>query len=491
MATGRLHIGAETIGGNINGITYDDIGNVLAGVTVSVQGNYTSGGSPINTISSSSGRYSLAGLKENAVISFSKDGTAFPETFDDVSDGYWAQKHIAAIVKAGIASGYTATKFDPEKIVTRDQMAVFIARSIANKDSNVPAGPATATFKDVPASFWAYKYIEFLNKLGIASGYSDGTYKPANEVTRDQMAVFLCRAAGLDPYDNPIATFTDVPKTHWAYKYIEAGFLNGIVTGYSATQFKPDDKVTRAQMSVFLLRAFPNYPLTQNGYKVLRGVYSVKPGQTKTYDIFLFKQQSVCTDSVSASGRVFDSIEKKPLRGVQVLVDRNSLPAPYNEKDHYYGSYTDSAGYFEFGCLPKSRAITLKLISEYLNEGTKSITTAATNGTNSDTGVIFLAENRTKATFTATVKDSAGKYIPESYLVLDRLGQKYSNKIATIGTVSLEVPPGTYEVSVQKILADRIVYYKIPIDKSFASLKAGTSTVWDLTGLTVDREETY
>lgn len=491
LLANRLNILADTSGGSISGLTYDDTGNILSGVNVSVQGNYTSSGNSINITSNSSGRYSLSGLKENAVVTFSKDGTAFPESFDDVPDGYWAQKQIAAIVKSGIASGYSATKFDPEKIVTRDQMATFIARAVAGGDSSVPVGPSSPSFSDVPASFWAYKYIEFLNKLGIASGYSGSTYKPSSEVTRDQMAVFLSRAVGLTPYNNSVATFSDVPKTHWAYSYIEAAYLNGIVTGYSSTEFRPNEKVTRAQMSVFLMRTFSNYPLTQNGYKIIRGVYTVKAGQTKTYDIYLSKQQSVCTDSVSVSGRVFNSLEKGPLRGVQVLVDKSTLPSPYNENDRFYGSTTDSAGYFEFGCLPKSINITIQLESEALNETTKAITLSSTNGTNSNAGIIFISDNRAKATLGATVKDSSLKYIPESYLVLDRFGQKYPAKIASNGNVSLEVPPGVYELSVQSTQLDKIVYYKLPVDKSFANLKAGTSATLDLTGLAVEREEGY
>lgn len=491
LLSNRLNILATTSGGNINGIVYDEFGNILKTVDVSVQGNYTATGNSINVKSDSSGRYSLSGLKENAVVTFTKEGTAFPEPFTDVSDGYWAQKAIAAIVKSGIANGYTPTTFEPEKIVTRDQMATFIARAVAGGDSAVPAGPSTPSFSDVPTTFWAYKYIEFLNKLGIASGYSGNTYQPGNEVTRDQMAVFLSRAAGLTPYNNSVATFSDVPKTHWAYPYIEAAYLNGIVTGYSATQYKPSEKVTRAQMSVFLMRAFPNYPLTQNGYKILRGVYTVKPGQTKTYDIFLSKEQSVCSDSVSVSGRVFNSLEKGPLRGVQVLVDKSTLPAPYNEKDRFYGSTTDSAGYFEFGCLPKSIKVTLQLETESLNEATKAITLSSTNGTNSNASVIFISDNRANASLGATVKDASSNYIPESYLVLDRFGKKYSGKIAANGTVTIQVPPGTYELSVQSTLLDKIVYYKLPVDKSFVNLKAGTSTTLDLTGLAVEREEGY
>jgi len=77
-------------------------------------------------------------------------------------------------------------------------MAVFVARGMAGGDSNVPSGPSTATFPDVPVSpveHWAYKYVEYAVDNNVVGGYGDGTYRPGNPVTRDQMAVFVYRAA--------------------------------------------------------------------------------------------------------------------------------------------------------------------------------------------------------------------------------------------------------------------------------------------------------
>ena len=78
--------------------------------------------------------------------------------------------------------------------MTRDMMAVFISRALAGGDSLVPTGPATATFTDVPTTHWAYKYVEYAVDQGVVGGYSDGTYRPTLTVTRDMMAVFVARA---------------------------------------------------------------------------------------------------------------------------------------------------------------------------------------------------------------------------------------------------------------------------------------------------------
>jgi len=56
---------------------------------------------------------------------------------------------------------------------------------------------ATATFSDVPTTYWAFQYVEALAASGITQGYSGGTFRPATPVTRAQMATFLARTLGL------------------------------------------------------------------------------------------------------------------------------------------------------------------------------------------------------------------------------------------------------------------------------------------------------
>ncbi len=114
--------------------------------------------------------------------------------FSDVPSGYWAAGQIEALAGANIVGGYSDGTYRPTVGVTRDAMAVFVARGIAGGDSSVPAGPTTASFSDVPTGYWAYKYVEYARSHGVVGGYSDGTYRPVVPVTRDQMAVFVYRA---------------------------------------------------------------------------------------------------------------------------------------------------------------------------------------------------------------------------------------------------------------------------------------------------------
>jgi PKD repeat protein len=115
-------------------------------------------------------------------------------TFSDVPTGYWAFKYVEYTVDHGVVGGYSDGTYRPTTTVTRDQMAVFIARAMVGGDSLVPSGPATATFPDVPTDFWAFKYVEYIRGEGVTGGYPDGLYHPEYACTRDQMAVFVQRA---------------------------------------------------------------------------------------------------------------------------------------------------------------------------------------------------------------------------------------------------------------------------------------------------------
>jgi hypothetical protein len=79
-------------------------------------------------------------------------------------------------------------------------MAAYVARAVAGGDEAVPADTDGATFTDVTDAnewAWCYRYVEYCAASGIVQGYWDGTYRPANDVTRDQMAVYVARAFAL------------------------------------------------------------------------------------------------------------------------------------------------------------------------------------------------------------------------------------------------------------------------------------------------------
>jgi hypothetical protein len=117
----------------------------------------------------------------------------------------------------------------------------------------------TATFADVPLSYWASRFIEQLYYNGITGGCSTSPmmYCPEATVTRAQMAVFLLVAEHGTGYTPPDATgiFNDVPAENGFAKWIEQLAAEGITGGCGNGNYCPNSPVTREQMSVFLLVA--------------------------------------------------------------------------------------------------------------------------------------------------------------------------------------------------------------------------------------------
>ncbi len=176
--------------------------------------------------------------------------------FWDVLENYWAYGAIESCAQAGIVSGYAGGDYQPGQAVTRDQLAVFIARGM---NGGEPTGPATVAFTDI-TNPWANVYIAYCVEHGVVQGYDATHYQPSLPVTRDQMAVFIARAKGWVSIDDPMNTapelFADVPAGYWAGTAIAACVDHGVANGYDATHYQPTWIVTRDQMAVFVQRAF-------------------------------------------------------------------------------------------------------------------------------------------------------------------------------------------------------------------------------------------
>jgi hypothetical protein len=117
--------------------------------------------------------------------------------------------------------------------VSRAEMAVFIER--AKRGAGFTGTATGAQFVDVPAAHWAGGFIEQLFTDGITAGCatSPSLFCPDNKVTRAEMAIFLMRGRYGSTYNPGTATgtvFGDVPKAHWAAAWIERAYLFNMMT---------------------------------------------------------------------------------------------------------------------------------------------------------------------------------------------------------------------------------------------------------------------
>ena len=168
------------------------------------------------------------------------------QVFTDVPPKHSNYQDIAFLLNKGIISA-DKTTYGVKDIVTREEVAVMVAKAVGLD------GTQRATkFKDVPKSHKNSGYIQSAVEAGIINGYTDGTFKATTKVTRGHMAAFIARAFDLP---NGTKTFKDVRKGHTAYEAVSQLAAANITTGYEDGTFKPANNLTRAHISAFLARA--------------------------------------------------------------------------------------------------------------------------------------------------------------------------------------------------------------------------------------------
>ena len=106
------------------------------------------------------------------------------------SEGHWAETYIAWAKDKGIVEGVSATEFDPEAPITREQMATIFGRYALKQGIELPKDAAPAqSFPDADKiSEYAREFVELMRLAGILNGYEDGTFRPQNTATRAEAA---------------------------------------------------------------------------------------------------------------------------------------------------------------------------------------------------------------------------------------------------------------------------------------------------------------
>ena len=236
---------------NLYGSTYD-AGMVVGGGNIYLAGNTTATGIPVTP---GAFQQNFVGTGDGYIMKIAQ-----LSGFGDVPLGYWAYDYIMAIYEDGITAGCSQNPpiYCPDDSVTREQMAVFITRAMNEVPPDGYCG-TTGPFSDVSADRWSCKYVKRLVELGITSGIGTGLFGPEDTVTREQMAAFLTRALNEVPNDGYCGAedpFTDVPYSWWSCKYVKRLVELGITVGIGEGLYGLGNPVTRAQMAVFLARAF-------------------------------------------------------------------------------------------------------------------------------------------------------------------------------------------------------------------------------------------
>lgn len=146
-------------------------------------------------------------------------------------------------------SGYANGTFEPDRNMTRAEVTTMFARLLTEKMAADQT--YSNTFSDVAKSHWAANYIGYMQQFGIITGYADGSFRPDASVTRAEFAAIASRFERLT---EGTKSFSDVPSSHWAAKYINFAATRGWVNGYADGTFRPNNSITRAEVATVTCR---------------------------------------------------------------------------------------------------------------------------------------------------------------------------------------------------------------------------------------------
>jgi N-acetylmuramoyl-L-alanine amidase len=157
-------------------------------------------------------------------------------TFKDVGDSHRAKKEIYYLAEGKIINGDSKGYFQPDRAVTRAEATAMIGRVLS-----LDGTQKETEFKDVGINNFASGYIQAAANLNIVTGYSDGSFKPEQPVSRGEMALLLSRAFQWNAETIRAATKLLIDK--------------GIAQGFADGSFGELQSIKRSDFAVFLARA--------------------------------------------------------------------------------------------------------------------------------------------------------------------------------------------------------------------------------------------
>lgn len=146
-------------------------------------------------------------------------------------------------------------------------IAVFIISSLSNavfaapveygeELKELPATTPSVSFTDLPSTHWAYKYVVDLVNRKVLEGYPDRKFRPNTVVSRAELATILIKAAGLQPKKVNYSSFSDIKVTDWYSPFVETAkdYLTGYHTADGGYIFNPTSPALREDITVALVK---------------------------------------------------------------------------------------------------------------------------------------------------------------------------------------------------------------------------------------------
>lgn len=175
-------------------------------------------------------------------------------SFSDVTEGRWYHPAVTAVCQSGLMRGMGDGTFRPQGALTRAQLVQLLVNleNVTELDATADTG-----FSDVAPGSWYTGAIAWALEQGYVTGLNDGTFRPNEPVTREQMCTILTRYLRDKGYDvaGALPTFLDQDEIgNYAKESVAFCTAIGLIQGMGDGTFSPKSETTRAQAATVLLR---------------------------------------------------------------------------------------------------------------------------------------------------------------------------------------------------------------------------------------------
>lgn len=168
-------------------------------------------------------------------------------------DNHWGKSYMTEMEKRGVMTPDNDGKYNPDQLVERGDMIVYLYKSLGLTESKYEGG-----FSDVSADDEFSGMLQTMVNNGTISKYD--TFRPNDGISREELCKILyvsLENAGklVKPTENKISNLADYSTiSDWAIDYVNCIYQNGIMIGVSDTEFAPKQNVTKAQVATLLTR---------------------------------------------------------------------------------------------------------------------------------------------------------------------------------------------------------------------------------------------
>jgi N-acetylmuramoyl-L-alanine amidase len=194
-------------------------------------------------------------LKPNAQIALDVSGTKVKQPMVFTDiAGHWARESINRASTLDFIDGYPDGTFRPQAMITRAEFTVMLDRAVALLESGEQS-PDFADLLDIPS--WAQPAVFKAVSAGVIDGYDDHTFRAANPISRAEMTVMIMRALGEDIDLQSTTDFADADEIPtWAQASIAQAVQKGFVQGREHHEFVPYANASRAEAVTLILALY-------------------------------------------------------------------------------------------------------------------------------------------------------------------------------------------------------------------------------------------